>query len=41
MDGVVKQLHTECSDHNDAVSCMKYKVLNFLDQVFSKESIQV
>lgn len=41
MDGVVKQLHTECSDHNDAVSCMKYKVLHFLDQVFSKDSFQV
>lgn len=41
IDGIVKSLQTECDHRNDVLSCMKYKVLRFLDQVLSSDSFQV
>jgi hypothetical protein len=41
MDGAVQELETKCTQRNDQVSCLKFKVLNFLDQIFRKESYKV
>ena len=41
MDQMVDQTKIECAQKNDEVSCMKFKVLNILDQVFRKDSFKV
>jgi hypothetical protein len=41
MDGAVQELETKCAQRNDQVSCLKFKVLNLLDQIFRKDSYKV
>lgn len=41
MDSMVEEMRSSCSDGNDALACMKFKVMNFLDSVFKKDSYQV
>lgn len=41
MDAMVEQTKLECSQKNDEISCMKFKVLNLLDQLFRKDSFKV
>lgn len=41
MDGMVEEMRSSCSDGNDALACMKFKVMNFLDSIFKKDSYQV
>lgn len=41
MDAVVDQTKLECSQKNDEVACMKFKVLNFIDQVLRKDNFKV
>ena len=41
MDAMVEQTKLECSQKNDEISCMKYKILNLLDQLFRKDSFKV
>ncbi|XP_054257805.1 uncharacterized protein LOC128982815 [Macrosteles quadrilineatus] len=41
MDGVVQDLEAACTDKNDGISCIKYKVLNLIDQALMKDSLQV
>lgn len=41
MDGMVEQMRSMCNEENDALSCMKFKVMNFLDTVFKKDNYQV
>ncbi|XP_060824865.1 uncharacterized protein LOC132911873 [Bombus pascuorum] len=41
IDQMVDQTKIECSQKNDEVSCMKFKVLNLLDQIFRKDSFKV
>ncbi|KZC11128.1 PREDICTED: uncharacterized protein LOC107189221 [Dufourea novaeangliae] len=41
MDQMVDQTKIECAQKNDEVSCMKFKVLNLLDQIFRKDSFKV
>jgi hypothetical protein len=41
MDGAVQELQIKCAERNDHVSCLKFKVLNFLDQIFRKDSYKV
>lgn len=40
VEGLVKNYQRECQDDNNVLSCMKYKILNFLDQVLNLESIR-
>lgn len=41
IDSVVEQTKTDCAQKNDQVACMKFKVLNLLDQIFRKDSYKV
>jgi hypothetical protein len=41
MDGAVQELEIKCAQRNDHVSCLKFKVLNLLDQIFRKDSYKV
>lgn len=41
MDSMVEEMRSSCSDGNDPLACMKYKVMNFLDTLFKKDSYQV
>ncbi|XP_012255483.2 uncharacterized protein LOC105685706 [Athalia rosae] len=41
MDTMVDQMKTDCAQKNDEISCMKFKVLNLLDQIFRKDSFKV
>lgn len=41
MDAVVKDLEASCTQKNDGISCIKYKVLNLIDQALMKDNIQV
>ncbi|XP_011505142.1 PREDICTED: uncharacterized protein LOC105367966 [Ceratosolen solmsi marchali] len=41
MDAMVEQTKTECAQKNDEISCMKFKVLNLLDQLFRKDNFKV
>ncbi|KAI4495750.1 hypothetical protein M0802_008373 [Mischocyttarus mexicanus] len=41
LDQMVDQTKAECAQKNDEVSCMKFKVLNLLDQLFRKDSFKV
>lgn len=40
MDEMVDQSRSECSQKNDEVACMKFKVFNLLDQIFSKDNFK-
>lgn len=40
MDEMVDQSRSECSRKNDEVACMKFKVFNLLDQIFSKDNFK-
>lgn len=41
MDEMVDRSRSECSQKSDEIACMKFKVFNLLDQVFSKDSFKV
>jgi hypothetical protein len=41
MDGAVQELELKCGQTNDPVSCLKFKVLSLLDEVFRKDSYKV
>jgi len=41
MDEMVDQSRSECSQKNDEIACMKFKVFNLLEQVFSKDNFKV
>lgn len=41
MDTMVDQMKSDCAQKNDEISCMKFKVLNLLDQIFRKDSFKV
>ncbi|KAL0105077.1 hypothetical protein PUN28_016609 [Cardiocondyla obscurior] len=41
MDEMVDQSRSECSQKNDEIACMKFKVFNLLDQIFSKDNFKV
>lgn len=41
MDAMVEQTKAECAEKNDEMSCMKFKVLNLLDQIFRKDNFKV
>lgn len=41
MDEMVDESRSECAQKNDEVACMKFKVFNLLDQIFSKDNFKV
>lgn len=41
MDSIVDQTKIDCAQKNDEIACMKFKVLNLLDQIFRKDSFKV
>jgi hypothetical protein len=41
MDGAVQELELKCGQRNDPISCLKFKVLSLLDEVFRKDSYKV
>lgn len=41
MDSLVEEMRSGCAEGNDAISCMKYKVMSLLDTIFKKDSYQV
>jgi hypothetical protein len=41
MDGTVQELEMKCGKKNDPVSCLKFKVLSLLDEIFRKDSYKV
>ncbi|XP_036141142.1 uncharacterized protein LOC118644126 [Monomorium pharaonis] len=41
MDEMVDQSRSECSQKNDEIACMKFKVFNLLDQIFSKDNFKI
>jgi hypothetical protein len=41
MDKAVKEFEMKCAQRNDQVSCLKFKVLNLLDEMFRKDSYKV
>ncbi|XP_012287521.1 uncharacterized protein LOC105703602 [Orussus abietinus] len=41
MDAMVDQTKVDCTQKNDEISCMKFKVLNLLDQIFRKDNFKV
>lgn len=40
MDEMVGQSRSECTQKNDEIACMKFKVFNLLDQVFNKDNFK-
>lgn len=41
MDSMMEQTKSECAQKNDEMACMKFKVLNLLDQIFRKDNFKV
>lgn len=41
MDSIVEQTKSDCARNNDDMACMKFKVLNLLDQIFRKDNFKV
>lgn len=41
LDDVVNEMRSNCADGNDSFACIKYKVINFLDTIFKKDSYKV
>ena len=41
VDGLVEEMRSLCNDENDSFSCMKLKVMNFLDNILKKDSYKI
>lgn len=41
VDGLVEEMRSMCNDENDSFSCMKLKVMNFLDNILKKDSYKI
>lgn len=41
IDAMVEQTKVECAQNNNDMACMKFKVLNLLDQIFRKDNFKV
>lgn len=41
VDGLVEEMRSLCNDENDSFSCMKLKVMNFLDTVLKKDNYKL
>lgn len=41
VDGLVEEMRSMCNEENDSFSCMKLKVMNFLDTILKKDSYKL
>lgn len=41
VDSFVEEMRSMCNDENDSFSCMKLKVMNFLDTVMKKDNYKI
>lgn len=41
VDGLVEEMRSMCNEENDSFSCMKLKVMNFLDNILKKDSYKI
>lgn len=41
VDGLVEEMRSMCNDENDSFSCMKFKLMNFLDTVMKKDNYKI
>lgn len=41
VDGLVEEMRSMCNDDNDSFSCMKLKVMNFLDTILKKDNYKI
>lgn len=41
VDGLVDEMRSMCNDENDSFSCMKLKVMNFLDTIVKKDNYKI
>lgn len=41
MDGLVEEMRSICNEESDTLSCMKFKVMNFLDNILKKNTYKV
>lgn len=41
MDGMVEEMRSLCSEGNDDFSCMKVKVLNYVETILKSQSFKV
>jgi len=41
VDGLVEEMRSMCNEENDSFSCMKYKVMSFLDNILKKDNYKV
>ncbi|GAB0087569.1 uncharacterized protein DMENIID0001_018960 [Sergentomyia squamirostris] len=41
MENSVEQMRSSCDDDSDTLSCLKFKVMNFLDSIFQKDRFQI
>jgi Protein of unknown function (DUF1676) len=41
VDGLVEEMRSMCNEENDSFSCMKLRVMNFLDTVLKKDSYKL
>lgn len=39
--GLVEEMRSLCNEENDSFSCMKLKVMNFLDNIMKKDSYKI
>lgn len=41
IDGMVEEMRSLCVGGDDSLSCMKYKVMNFLNNILQKDNYKV
>lgn len=41
LDSTVEEMRSNCATGSDAIACMKFKVVNFLDTIFQKDNFKV
>lgn len=40
-DAAINEARSLCNDQNDAFSCIKYKALNFMNNIYKQDSFKV
>lgn len=41
LDSTVEEMRSNCATGSNAIACMKFKVVNFLDTIFQKDNFKV
>ena len=40
-DNLVDQMRSMCNEDNDSLSCMKYKLMNYMETIIQKDNFKV